>query len=82
MAKSSKAFCWKTRVTFRCGCVEKSDTAHSCGNDPDKCDVWIRKQILDRECEDHRLAGLNADQPTTKSQPDEPSESGRKVTAA
>jgi hypothetical protein len=56
-------FCWRVCLTFRCGCVEYTATAHRCGPDRDGCNAWVTHKRTDKDCDEHRLGwGLQQQQ--------------------
>jgi hypothetical protein len=61
MAQKSKAYCWITRLVYRCGCTEESEVDHNCGGEKTRCAVWRRTQKLDKDCGKHRSGGLQGD---------------------
>ncbi|KAK3940643.1 hypothetical protein QBC46DRAFT_341314 [Diplogelasinospora grovesii] len=51
-------YCWMVSLTFRCGCVEYTDTAHVCDvNRGQTCNPWITYRSTDKDCDVHRIEG-------------------------
>ncbi|KAK4150936.1 hypothetical protein C8A00DRAFT_17591 [Chaetomidium leptoderma] len=51
-----KYFCWRVSLTFGCGCVETTATAHRCGPAREGCNNWLTHKRTDKDCDEHRAA--------------------------
>ncbi|KAH8912833.1 hypothetical protein BR93DRAFT_963968 [Coniochaeta sp. PMI_546] len=61
---TAKVWCWKVKVTYRCGCNITGNTIHNCDSTMSNCSTWLTKKKYNRECEDCMLeehSGRNLD---------------------
>ncbi|OIW32465.1 hypothetical protein CONLIGDRAFT_678859 [Coniochaeta ligniaria NRRL 30616] len=50
MPAKAKVWCWKVKVTYRCGCDITGDTIHNCDSYKSNCSAWITYKTYNREC--------------------------------
>lgn len=63
-------YCWKVSVTYRCGCVVLSDTHHSCAANREKCSSWTTYRETAKDCDTHRIGGLDSSSDSNESSQD------------
>lgn len=67
---TAKVWCWKVKVTYRCGCNITGNTIHNCDSTMSNCSTWLTSKKYNRECEDCMLeehSGRNPSQNTMSS---------------
>jgi hypothetical protein len=52
---TAKVFCWKVKVTYRCGCHVTGNTIHICDSTKSNCRAWIDYKHYNRDCENCML---------------------------